>query len=444
MSTFRIGSHLLCAALVLTGALTVHADEDESPSVLRTIFDQSVLYSPILDFPQTIGAGGNVVNGRLNFGLDTNNAILADRTPALFVGTSQLAGQVTSNGKVCASCHLPSVGWGLPGTHVDSFFPPNDPVFDTSAESGTDPLGVSLFHEHSLVEVRPGRFNPLRPESDPFRRVISWRKSQHLINVALTFGILNDGRQRNLVEQARAAVFFHTQGGDTRFDDIANAPNLSSQRLKDISAFEETIIDPPELKALLNPSDPLYPVLSTDPFYTVNATTPAQLRGESVFMRDCLSCHNTPNVFGNRDHVNGPPLNTPLNYGHVFDVGVGQRNALHLDVRPYNPTTHGRDPHVVLPLVAVDGRVVNYTVKDDIGAAAATGRLEDLYRFKVPQLRRISRLAPYFHDNSVDTLEDVVDYFNSDWYNDSADGQQHPIHESKKERNDLVEFLKIL
>ena len=79
---------------------------------------------------------------------------------------------------------------------------------------------------------------------------------------------------------------------------------------------------------------------------------------------------------------------------------------------------------------------------DDPGVASTTARLEDLHRFKVPGLRNLSRLAPYFHDNSAATLEDVVDYFNSPTYNDSIDGQRYPISLSSRQRNDLVAFLK--
>jgi cytochrome c peroxidase len=238
-------------------------------------------------------------------------------------------------------------------------------------------------------------------------------------------------------------VFNHTQNGDERFDDVSNAPNLSSQRLKDIAAFEETIIDPPELAALLDPTNPNYQTLVDDPYATVKLTTLEQKRGQKVFDKSCFGCHNEPNVFSNRDHMDNPPLVTPPSFGHVFDVGVAQRNALNLEVRRWDPVTKTRVP-IVLPLVHLDGTVTSYTVKDDIGAAMTTGRYEDLHRFKVPQLRRISELGPYFHDNSAATLEDVVDYFNSDDYNDSAVGRQHPIHLNKKERSDLLAFLKAL
>ena len=48
----------------------------------------------------------------------------------------------------------------------------------------------------------------------------------------------------------------------------------------------------------------------------------------------------------------------------------------------------------------------------DPGLAATTGRRSDLNRFETPQLRAIKHTAPYFHDNSAATLEEVVDHYN--------------------------------
>jgi len=435
--TLRLAIGLSIVSLAVTGFASPSMD-----AAYREMFDVSTRSTNAVDFPQTIGAQGNVVSGRENFGLALNSDTI-DPTFALFTGPSQLAGNVTSNGKVCATCHLPQFGWGLPGSNISAHFPANDPIFDTAPESGADPLGPILLEQHGLIASRFGRFNPFLSEDDPLRQVFAWRKSQHLINVALTNGLLNDGRARNLVEQARGAVFIHTQNADERFDDIANAPNLSSQRLKDISAFEETIISPPILKALLNPNDPDYAKLIADPFMTVPVTTPQEKRGKAVFQKYCMTCHDMPNVFSNTEHRANPPLNTPLPFAHTMDIGVAQRNALHLEVRRWDPISQTRKT-IVVPLVKIDGTVVQWPVKDDIGLAASTGRYEDLYRFKVPQLRNLAQLAPYFHDNSAATLEDVVDYFDSCDYNDSADGAQHPIHYKKGEREDLLAFLRVL
>jgi hypothetical protein len=57
--------------------------------------------------------------------------------------------------------------------------------------------------------------------------------------------------------------------------------------------------------------------------------------------------------------------------------------------------------------------------------------------------KRISRLDHYFHDNSIPTLEEVVDYFNGPDYNSSPDGRDHPIHLTPEERSALLAFLRI-
>lgn len=47
-------------------------------------------------------------------------------------------------------------------------------------------------------------------------------------------------------------------------------------------------------------------------------------------------------------------------------------------------------------------------LRRDIGRAAVTAQPNDLYAFRTPTLRAISRSAPYFHDGSANTLEEAV------------------------------------
>lgn len=46
--------------------------------------------------------------------------------------------------------------------------------------------------------------------------------------------------------------------------------------------------------------------------------------------------------------------------------------------------------------------------KQDLGRFNVTGKKLDKYYFKVPSLRLVTRTAPYFHDGSVETLEEAV------------------------------------
>lgn len=42
-----------------------------------------------------------------------------------------------------------------------------------------------------------------------------------------------------------------------------------------------------------------------------------------------------------------------------------------------------------------------------------TGRPQDIGKFKVPSLRNIALTGPYMHDGRFDTLEEVVEFYNS-------------------------------
>jgi len=68
-------------------------------------------------------------------------------------------------------------------------------------------------------------------------------------------------------------------------------------------------------------------------------------------------------------------------------------------------------------ITLADGSVVRRTSSDP-GRALLTGYAgpaipgrEDWNKFDVPTLRGISRTAPYFHNNSADTLEEVVEHY---------------------------------
>lgn len=47
----------------------------------------------------------------------------------------------------------------------------------------------------------------------------------------------------------------------------------------------------------------------------------------------------------------------------------------------------------------------------DAGRGAVTGEKRHLYAFRTPGLRDVARTAPYMHDGSLETLEDVVQFY---------------------------------
>jgi cytochrome c peroxidase len=95
----------------------------------------------------------------------------------------------------------------------------------------------------------------------------------------------------------------------------------------------------------------------------------------------CQGCHSTQNVGTNA-------------LGRLFDVGVAARRA------PEQP---------LYTLRKLDtGELVTTT---DPGRALITGSWNDVSKFKTPSLRGLAARAPYFHDGSAATLEEVVRFY---------------------------------
>ncbi len=81
----------------------------------------------------------------------------------------------------------------------------------------------------------------------------------------------------------------------------------------------------------------------------------------------------------------------------------------------------------------------------DLGRFIVSGKEEDKGAFKTPTLREIEHTAPYMHDGSLKTLEEVVEHYNkggikNPWLNQ----QMKPLNLTDQDKKDLVSFLKAL
>jgi cytochrome c peroxidase len=86
-----------------------------------------------------------------------------------------------------------------------------------------------------------------------------------------------------------------------------------------------------------------------------------------------------------------------------------------------------------------DGRLV------DEGRASVTGRDRDRGAFKTPTLREVARTAPYMHDGSLATLEDVIDFYDRGGTpNPSLDPEIRPLKLTPSEKRALLAFLQSL
>jgi cytochrome c peroxidase len=86
-----------------------------------------------------------------------------------------------------------------------------------------------------------------------------------------------------------------------------------------------------------------------------------------------------------------------------------------------------------------------YEIYADSGRQRVTKLAEDKDMFKVPTLRNIELTAPYMHDGSFSTLEEVIDHYQSGGKNHPNKSEKLKAFElSKREKKDLINFLKSL
>jgi cytochrome c peroxidase len=86
-----------------------------------------------------------------------------------------------------------------------------------------------------------------------------------------------------------------------------------------------------------------------------------------------------------------------------------------------------------------------YEEYEDVGRFRLTGEESDIALFKTPSLRNIELTAPYMHDGSMNSLEEVIDHYNSGGRIHPHKNQLiQPLHLTEFEKTDLVHFLKSL
>ena len=221
-----------------------------------------------------------------------------------------------------------------------------------------------------------------------------------------------DGRASTLADQVRIAVE-HDMGGDWRaivarlsedeevVADFRRAyrDGLVAENVRDaLGAFERTLIDD---------STPFDRYVRGD----TSALDAEQLRGFDVYFGKsrCSRCHRLPLTSGTI-----PPRFTRA---EASAIGV-----------PTSARSRKLDPD--------RGR----------GAAVKDAAME--HAFKVPSLRNLDRTAPYFHNGSFRTLEEVVDFYEKGSgpalgiQLDSFDPDARAFELTDEERRALIAFLR--
>ena len=148
----------------------------------------------------------------------------------------------------------------------------------------------------------------------------------------------------------------------------------------------------------------------------------AAKRGQEVFngKANCAACHSGPRFTDDA----------------TYNTGV-----------PNNPDIWS-DPerHSAFVTYAKFMGVENYmNIREDLGAYVRTRRPGTERTFLTPTLRELTWTAPYMHNGTMATLEEVVDFYDAGAGDDPLKDQRlQPLGLSSTEKADLVAFLQAL
>jgi cytochrome c peroxidase len=343
----------------------------------------------------------------------------------------------------------------------------DDPLFrpidaDDFRTNGDNAIDFSNLRQNGLVRITFSLPPNLRlidpatnaPSAEAFVDV--WRSVPTVNDVALTGpdgvnpwprgpnvfgGYQLDGRVATLQEQALGALTNHAQ--------IQHAP--PQELLDDLTSFQRVLFTNHRVRALSDAvregTTPL-----PDPDRRLDEL---EQQGKVVFERACSQCHG------------GPGQSTSQAPAVRFHDISSQCP------RPVDAASTARFAFAACPpRLARNARTYEITLADhskirrtssDPGRALLTGFVgglpgqDDWNKFDVPGLRGIRKTAPYFHNNSAASLEEVVDHYVEFFKRvqvnappgivppvASTDGIHFDRHPTAEERDALLAYLRRL
>lgn len=313
-----------------------------------------------------------------------------------------------------------------------------DRLFNDVRFSADGKVSCATCHDPSKA------FTDNKPVSEGFRGLKGTRNAPTVINAAYMETQFWDGREPSLEAQSLQPPINPVEGGLENHDPILKTIRNDPQY---VQAFREVFqVSPDEItmdhvaKAIA--SFERTRIAGNSPFDRwyfggeEEAMSEAQIRGFQVFVGQgrCVSCHQveqTQALFtDNRFH----------------NIGVGFKNI------------QGRVAGIAEQFLQAkaEGADVDKTVLTDpdaseLGRFAVSEDMTDVAAFKTPTLRNIELTAPYMHDGSQETLEDMVEFYNNggrvnpdDPVSPFLSGGIRPLDLSDQQKEDLIAFLKAL
>jgi cytochrome c peroxidase len=337
-----------------------------------------------------------------------------------------------ANGRACADCHMANDRFQLSPAGAERrfqslerrrrFHPEAiDPLFlpldaDDFRQNGESANDFSNLRQNGLIRVTfplPSNVKLIdpatnAPSAETFADV--WRSVPTVNDLALsgpddgvawprgpneTGGYQLDARATTLQEQALGALTNHAK--------IQNDP--PPELLDALSSFQRLLFTNHRVHAL---SDAVRE--GTDPLPDPDPRlSELEEEGKVVFARACAHCHGGPG-----QSTSQAPLVRFHNIATQCPRPVDAVSPARFAFAPCPPRLARNARTYELTLAS--GAKIRRTSSDP-GRALLTGFVtipqgpDDWDKFDMPALRGISKTAPYFHNNSAATLEEVVDHY---------------------------------
>jgi cytochrome c peroxidase len=353
-------------------------------------------------------------------------ALIAPRKPQFafldFIKGRRLFERETfgGNGRTCLTCHSRETGTVSPQDAQHRFAAnPADPLFLGDGSDDGLGHGATRMQKDATVLVRIALPENVSLAHDPAARSVVLRRGvpSTLNTPALDEVLMLDGRQPDLLAQARGAIADHAQARrEPRPDELAH-----------IAAFQQT-------PAFFSSATTMkYAYLGVKPELPAGRSE-AEQRGRRFFVDAppqgdfktglCAGCHSGPMLNETNEFIPAPPFRRG---GRFQSVGVSEFNAAGNPVLDY-------------VFRNADGSTTMLSSADP-GRALITGNAQDfesVNAFKIPSLWGAARTAPYFHDNSAKTLEDVARHYALFF------SVVSPIVLTAQDQADMVAYMKLL
>jgi cytochrome c peroxidase len=336
-----------------------------------------------------------------------------------------------ANGRACADCHMLTDHFQLSPASVDARFrilqlrrrwdpDADDPLFraidaDDFRTNGENATDFSNLRKNGLIRVvlpLPPNVRLIDPATNqPSGEMVAdvWRAVPSVNDVKLTGpdgvnpwprgpnetgGYQLDGRMATLQDQALGALVNHAQ--------IQSAP--PQEFLDDLASFQRVLFTNHRVRELSDAVSQGTPLPDPDP-----PLNELEQQGKVVFERACAHCHG-----GAGQSTTQAPVIRFHDINTQCPRPVDTVTPARFTFAPCSPglERNARTYEITL----ANGTKLRRTSSDP-GRALLTGFVggppptDDWNKFDVPGLRGIRNTAPYFHNNSAATLEDVVDHY---------------------------------